>query len=93
MKIITKANLLARTSKKRNREELQELMELILLENNDWWFEDRIWIDEHDHELCLNVDETSFFLGKVNLENWLRENTDCDTDCDKRWRVFGLKRQ
>tara|TARA_R100000781_G_scaffold96540_1_gene60547 strand:+ start:1121 stop:1402 length:282 start_codon:yes stop_codon:yes gene_type:complete len=93
MKIITKANLLARASKKRNREELQELMELILLENNDWWLEDRVWIDEHDHELWLNVDETSFFLGKVNLEKWLQENTDCDTDSDKRWRVFGLKRQ
>tara|TARA_A100001201_G_scaffold123819_1_gene107774 strand:- start:148 stop:426 length:279 start_codon:yes stop_codon:yes gene_type:complete len=92
MKIITKANLLVRTSKKRNREELKELMELILLENNDWWLEDRVWIDEHDHELCLNVDETSFFLGKVNLEKWLRENTDCDIDSDKRWRVFGIKR-
>jgi len=32
MKIIKKADLLARASKKRNREELQELMKLILLE-------------------------------------------------------------
>ena len=91
MRIIKATELLVKKSKDRNIEELKELRELILLENNQW-FKHRIWIDDLDSNLILNVDEVSFNLNGSSLESWLRENTDCDISSDKQWRVFGIKR-
>ena len=91
MKIIKATEILIKKSKDRNIEELEELRELILLENQQW-FKNRIWIDDLDNCLVLNVDEVSFNLNGSSLEGWLQENTDCDISCDKRWRVFGIKR-
>jgi hypothetical protein len=91
MKIIKATEILVKKSKDRNIEELEELRELILLENRQW-FKNRIWIDDLDSCLVLNVDEVSFNLNGSSLEGWLQENTDCDISNDKRWRVFGIKR-
>ena len=67
-------------------------MEIILLENSGDWFKDRIWIDEIENILFLNVDEISFNLNGLPLGDWLRVNTNCDVNNDKRWRVFGINR-
>ena len=93
MKIISATELLVKKSKDRNKKELQDLMEIILLENNEEWFKNKIWMDELENILCLNVDEISFNLNGLPLEDWLRVNTDCDVNSDKRWRVFGINRQ
>ena len=93
MKIITATELLVKQSKDRNRRELQDLMEIILLENSGEWFKDRIWIDEVENILSLDVDEILFNLNGSSLEKWLLENTSCDVSGDKQWWVFGINRQ
>ena len=45
MKIITATELLVKKSKDRNKKELEDLMEIILLENSGEWFKDRIWMN------------------------------------------------
>lgn len=92
MKIITATELLVKQSKDRNKKELEDLMEIILLENSGEWFKDRIWMDEIENILFLNVDEISFNLNGLPLEDWLRVNTNCDVNNDKQWRVFGINR-
>ena len=92
MKIITATELLVKQSKDRNKKELEDLMKIILLENSGDWFKDRIWIDEIENILFLNVDEISFNLNGLPLEDWLQANTNCDVNNDKRWRVFGINR-
>ena len=93
MKIITATELLVKQSRDRNRRELQDLMEIILLENSGEWIKDRIWIDEVENILSLDVDEISFNLNGSSLEKWLLKNTNCDVSGDKQWWVFGINRQ
>lgn len=92
MKIITATEMLTKKSIERNKLELEELMQIILLENSEEYFESRIWIDEQFNCLCLNVDEITFNLNGTSLENWLQKNTDCNIKSDKEWRVFGIHR-
>ena len=71
MKIITATELLVKKSKDRNKKELEDLMEIILLENSGEWFKDRIWMDELENILCLNVDEIFFNLNGLNNGEFL----------------------
>ena len=94
MKLILATEMLLKKSKRRNQNELNDLMSIILREND--WFDNAenkfLWFDEFDKCLVIDVDEKSFELNGLPLENWLNENTDCDTNSDKRFRVFGLNR-